>query len=590
VKESILAFLNKRWSLPKLERFGPAYRAMTLTEKAVFFVFVGLFALSAFSLVGRVNSAFLTPVPAYGGEFTEGRVGSPRFINPVLAVSDTDRDLTSLVYAGLMRPSAEGGMIPDLAERYEISDDGLSYTFFLKDDIYFHDGTPVTADDVEFTIQKTQDPILKSPKRASWDGVTVERVNAKEIRFTLKVPYGPFLENTSLGIMPKALWNESDSEQLAFSPLNTEPVGAGPYRMVKSEKSKTGVPTYYELRSFADYALGKPYIRTIKFRFYANEELLSNALVSGAIESAPSLSPQLVSELAKTLRDRTIMRESLPRIFALFFNQQEAGSLFTHKEVREALSLALPRQKIIENALLGYGTAIDSPVTADVLAPVPSDLSDEARLTAAKAVLEKAGWKLASSTGMYQKTVGKKVTDLSFAISTANTEELRAAAVVAKEAWTALGAAVEVKVFDGGDLNANIIRPRHFDVLLFGEIIGRDPDLFAYWHTSQRNDPGFNVTNYANSKVNRLTEEAREEADRTERLAKYRDAAIEIRKDAPAAFLYTPDFIYIVPDRIRGQKMGSISTAADRFMNIYNWHIETDHVWKLFLKYEDIRS
>ncbi|MCH7975051.1 MAG: ABC transporter substrate-binding protein, partial [Bacteroidetes bacterium] len=116
------------------------------------------------------------------------------------------RDLTALVYSGLLKATPDGGLVPDLAKSYTISNDGLNYTFVLRDDITFHDGEPITIDDILFTIEKTQDPTLKSPKRANWDGVAVTKINGQKIQFILRQPYAPFLENTTLGILPRHLW------------------------------------------------------------------------------------------------------------------------------------------------------------------------------------------------------------------------------------------------------------------------------------------------------------------------------------------------------------------------------------------------
>ena len=219
------------------------------------------FVVSSAALLWKVNQSFLLEFPAYGGQLKEGIIGSPRFINPILAMSDADRDMTSLIYSGLMKSDSEGNLVPDLAESYDISKDGLVYKFKLRNDAYFHNGGKVTADDVEFTINKTQDSALKSPKRANWDGVAVKKLNEREIEFVLKQPYSPFLENTSLGILPKKIWMNFDSDQFPFSLYNIEPIGSGPYKVNSLKKDSYGIPSYYILASFNKYASGAPYIK-----------------------------------------------------------------------------------------------------------------------------------------------------------------------------------------------------------------------------------------------------------------------------------------------------------------------------------------
>ena len=207
-----------------LDAFSPAARG-------VFIFFSGVAIVSSVCLVYLLNNSLLVAVPAYGGTVSEGVIGSPRFINPILAVSDSDRDLTSLVYSGLLRATSDGDYVPDLAQSYTISPDGLTYTFKLRPNATFHNGMKVTADDVVFTINKANDPALQSPERANWDGVTVAAIDAETVQFTLKAPYAPFVENLTTGILPKQLWQNVSDDEFSFSDLNTNPVGSGPFEV-----------------------------------------------------------------------------------------------------------------------------------------------------------------------------------------------------------------------------------------------------------------------------------------------------------------------------------------------------------------------
>ena len=134
-----------------------ALLAFNKKERIAFFALLCIFFVSAIVLLERMNQSFMIGIPKEGGSITEGVLGSPRFINPVLAYSQTDGDLVSLVYSGLMRKDTDGNLIPDLAEKYDISKDGLSYTFTLKKGVVFQDGKPVTADDIIFTVNKVKD-------------------------------------------------------------------------------------------------------------------------------------------------------------------------------------------------------------------------------------------------------------------------------------------------------------------------------------------------------------------------------------------------------------------------------------------------
>ena len=282
--------LFKRFDIRSAETAQKAFIHMSTGEKSVFFVFVFLMIFSVALMLGKINSYISIEKPKAGGELVEGVIGFPRFVNPLLASSEADRDLVALVYSGLMKATTEGLFIPDIASSYTLSENGLEYTFTIKDDVFFHDGTPVTSDDVIFTINKTKDSSIKSPKRANWEGVSVEKINDKQVVFILKEPYVPFIENTTLGILPKHIWGNINSEQFAFSNFNTMPIGSGPYMVNSVKRNSSGIPELYSLQSFNKYALGTPYIKKLTLHFFSNEKTLVNSFNNGNITSINSIS------------------------------------------------------------------------------------------------------------------------------------------------------------------------------------------------------------------------------------------------------------------------------------------------------------
>ena len=578
----------KHWNIPKSGAILKIISSFSITEKIIFYFFLCVLIVSSFLLLWKVNQSFLVEFPAFGGQLKEGIIGSPRFINPILAMSDADRDMTSLIYSGLMKSNSKGDLVPDLAESYSISKDGLIYKFKLKDNAYFHNGEKVTADDVEFTINKTQDSVLKSPKRANWDGVAVRKLNDREIEFALKQPYSPFLENSTLGILPKKIWANFDSDQFSFSLFNIEPVGSGPYKVKSLKKDSYGIPTFYTLASFNKYVFGAPYIKKLLINFYQNEKSLMDAFNKRDIESVSAISSQN-AELLKNENGLRIIRAPLPRIFGIFFNQSQSPVL-ANKEIREALNEAIDKDRIVAEVLNGYGIKIDSPIPADLIdgednAENQEDGKKEDSGSKSERVLAKlkdSGWKMNDKEKILEKKLKNETQQFRFSISTSNTPELKKVAEIAKEEWEKIGAQVEVKIFEAGDLNQNVIRPRKYDALLFGEIIGRDLDLFAFWHSSQRKDPGLNIALYANSKADKLLEDARKIEDKSERIQKYKQFEDEVAKDSPVVFLYSPDFIYVIPEKIKGYSIGQIITPADRFLNINEWYADTEKVWEIF--------
>ena len=572
--------LMRRYDLPKVSSLHKIIASLSPSERVLFWLLTAAFIFSTFIVFTQVNKETTSEVPVRGGTVREGVIGAPRFINPLLALSDTDRDLTTLIYAGLTRPTPSGELIPDLAERYSISEDGTEYRFVLRDDARFHDGVPITADDVVFTVIMAQDAVIKSPRRADWDGVRVEKINDREVLFTLDRPYAPFLENTTIGILPRHLWMNVPPQEFAFSTFNTQPVGSGPFKLNDISYNSSGIPTQYDLRAYKDYTLGRPYINKLLVYFYSNEEDLLRAYVSGTINNLSAISSATLSEILT--EDSELLQIALPRIFAIFFNQNK-NHVFADKNVRQALEVLIDKEYIVQTVLNGYGTAIDSPIPPGTIVNQQETLSQGAgdaseRRELAHTLLSDAGWEFDEETNQWND--GEQI--LAFSIATANTPELKRAAQIAATAWTEAGISVKVNIFETGDLNQNIIRPRSYEALLFGEVVGRGLDLFAFWHSSQKDDPGLNIANYTNSAVDDILAEARTISDKEERDELYLAFEEEILDDMPAIFLYVPDFLYVVPTKLKGVTIDIVATPSERFSGVHLWHTQTERIWYFF--------
>lgn len=571
--------------LPGKSQINLVFSSFSKKEWVIFGTLSIICVLSLLLILNNVNKSFMTAVPLRGGVVREGIQGSPRFINPVLAFSDTDRDLVAVIYSGLMRKNPNGDLVPDLAEKYEASKDGLSYTFTLKDGLYFHNGKTLDADDIIFTIEKIKDPLQKSPRKASFDGVTVEKIDEKKIKFSLKQPYASFLENMTLGIMPKAVWENSPLE---LNGANINPVGSGSYMIESIGKQSSGAIEYYKLSGFKKFVLGTPYIKTMTLRFYPNENEMIEALRGGAVDQASSVTPENAEGLSSD--GYRLESSALPRVFGLFFNQNQ-NQIFTNKTVVRAINDAIDKDQIVREVLSGYGATIDGPIPPnmdlDKKLKGGSAASREEAVKKAREALAKEGWKTGGS-GYLEKTKTEKkkkvTTVLEFSISTGNAPELVKSAELIKEDLGEIGIKVDIKTFEVGNLNQSVIRPRKYDALLFGEIINNQSDLYAFWHSSQRKDPGLNVAMYTSAKVDKILEDAFTTVDEVTRVKKYAQFEEEIRKDMPAVFLYSPNFVYAVKKDLKGLAMERITSPADRFSNIYSWYTQTDNVWKIFAR------
>ncbi len=553
-----------------VQTFSPGDRAIcyTLTVLVGMASLVGLYAL---------ERALLVEVPTYGGTLVEGEVGSPRFINPLLAISDVDRDLSVLTYAGLMGLSGSGKLVPVLAENYIISADGTTYTFTLREGARFSDGTPVTATDVAFTVKKAQDSGLKSPEYANWSGVSVETIDQHTIRFTLAKPYAPFLGLTTLGILPSRLWQNISNEEFPFSNLETSPVGAGPFKVAGISRDASGLIKSVVLAANADFALGRPYLDNIRFNFYSRAEDLANALASGAIENAYGVS------------NKGVLTAPYARVFGVFWNPSEK-QVYSRIEVRKALSLALDRSSIVSSVLGGYATAIIGPVPPGKGIKQASIPQSENTTAAAAKVLQSAGWTYDGSARLWVlkapakggSASGGKQTLERITLRTSNMPELKNVAGAVKADWEKLGIPVDIELYEPGDLSQNVIRPRKYEALLYGMVIGRDQDLYAFWDSQERNDPGLNIALYANKTVDALLEDARSSTNQALRSAALQKIEDIVAADYPAAFLYAPDFTYAIPGDLEGVVLPQIITPADRFATVVSWYRFTDAVWSFF--------
>jgi peptide/nickel transport system substrate-binding protein len=481
-------FSSIKKQIPSREEGKRLFRSFSTKEWVLFCALLIAILGSVISILISINNTFLTDVPKHGGSVSEGIVGTPRFVNPVLAISDSDRDLTMLVYSGLMRKNPDGILISDLAEKYSLSENGLEYTFTLKKDLEFQDKTPITANDVAFTIAKIKDPIIKSPKKANWDGVTTEVVDAQTIKFTLKQKYAGFLENTTVGILPEHLWKDLTPEEFGLSKQNINGIGSGPFLIKNISESNDGIPQYYELKTFKKFALGEPYLKTLFIKFYAGEKELIDALKNGSVDAINEITPSEAQKLENSRYE--ITTTPLPRVFGLYFNQTEAP-IFTDKNVRKAISLVIDRKAIIDNILSGYGTEINSPFPPRLLNREEISEGDKPHfdqdLAQAETLLKASGWNK-NSLGIWEKKDKKQTKTLAFSIATSDTPELKNTAMMIKDSLVAFGISTEVKVFEIGTLNQSIIRPRKYDALFFGQIVNHETDLYAFWHSSQRND------------------------------------------------------------------------------------------------------
>lgn len=535
-----------------------------------------IFTVGAFVFwVAVVYRAETKVAPQAGGQYIEGVVAQPRYVNPILSqTSDADADLVELLYAGLFDYDTTGALIKDMASDYVIAEDGKLYTVYLRRDIQFHDGTELTANDVVFTLRAIQDPAYKSPLRPNWLGVEVNAPDPYTVVFSLKKPYFGFLENLTVGILPKHIWENIPAERFTLADYNLiEPIGSGPYRYLDSDKDAQGNFLSYHLEAFPEYFAMTPYIERFTLRFYNDEESMIEAYNHDEILGIHSIRPEN-ENLLSPKKSARIFPLALPRVFAVFLNTNKSVAL-AYDEVRQALTQATNRQAVLDEVLGGRGIQVSGPFLPFMFGYDQNLRSVEYSVEEANKLLDEKGWVMGDGGVRSRDGVA-----LSFDLATPDWPELARTADILRDQWKDIGVQVEVKVLSQADLQQNVIRPREYQALLFGEGNMLDPDPYSFWHSSQKNDPGLNLAFFEEKRVDEILVEARETIDPVKRAELYQEFQAIIEREHPAVFLYSPEYLYVVSSDVQGIQAKNIATPNQRLSDLVTWYLKTKRVKK----------
>ncbi len=597
-----LVFSLAKSRIPKLKQLK--YFKRFLSNREIWIInFCALIVLvSSVFLVVRFYKSHLQVVPISGGEYIEGLIGAPKYINPLYAsVSDVDNDITNLIFSSLFKRGKNGELINDLAESYEISRDNKIYTFKIKQEVSWHNKSRLTVDDITFTFNCIKDKQYKSPWRASFTGVELEKIDENTVQFILAEPYAAFLDLLTFGILPQELWQQISADTANLAGLNLEPIGSGPYKFKSSVKDKkTGSIRSYNLISNENYYRDKPYINELSFKFFPGFEEAVASLNQGLIDGISYLPRQIKNEIAA--QDAlNCYQLNLPQLTAIFLNQK-ANSAISDKKVRQALVLAIDKNKIISEILGDEARLIDSPILPDSFAYNPEIKKYKYNIEEATELLDQAGWETAELTEddisqaeqdalsedekiklQAEKKLaigaGKwRTKDNEFLIlklTTVDNEENMQIAQAISEFWQEINIRTAVELIPANQIQSVIIKPRNFIALLYSEIVGADPDPYPFWHSSQIGESGLNITDYVNKEVDALLEDARLTSDIEARKEKYKKFQEIIAEEAPAIFLYSPTYTYVQSKKVKGFDVRNILIPRDRFANIAEWYVKT---------------
>ena len=392
------------------QNFGKNLSDILFIKKRIIFVFLGTLGIAIlifFSISYYFNHTQI--VPASKGKFIEGIIGQPRFINPLYIDNDIDRDLVELLFSGLFSYNENGIVVEDLVKSYEILENGKVYKFQLKDNIFWHDGEKITADDVIFTIEAAQNPDYKSALITAWYGVKAEKNSEKSFTIELKNPYASFLENCTIKILPKHIWEKISSDKIPLT-LATFPsnllVGSGPFKFqeLKFTENSTKLESII-LKRNTNYFFNPSYFSQIIFKFFSQEKDLIRAINSSEIDGTAFLAP-FNGKLFKN-NEYNLTSLVLPRYFALFFNLQKSKVL-SGKEVRKSLKTAVNKEAIKEKIFQNEAEIINSAILNKFFNLNPPSKNYEFNLQEASVLLEKTGFKL-TENGKREKIAREKI-------------------------------------------------------------------------------------------------------------------------------------------------------------------------------------
>jgi peptide/nickel transport system substrate-binding protein len=491
-------------------------------------------------------------MPAKGGSVTEGLVGQPNQLNPLFASDNlVDAQLTPLMFRGLLKYNDRQQLVSDLASSWQKSPDGKTYTLALGSHDW-HDGQPVTADDVAFTIKLTQDSAYHGSWSKSFTDVQVAVQDNRHIQLTLKEPYAPFTQSLTMGILPKHILDGKSIEQLERDPFNARPIGSGSLKF-QSLKVDDQTHRVTELRLTP---VGG-YLDSVAFSFYDTTEAMITDFKLGKIQLLGGTYDPTFDDLAdfpdKQQKSTLLKSQS----YGLFFNlhNQPMNDL----GLRQALAYAVPKNQLISEVLNGQAVALDGVFQPDFWA-----YSDRA---------EKYAYNEQTAKDIWAKVEAKPQT---IRLLIPDKPVYQQVGAMVGRAWQKLGLNVTVVAKSAEEMGDVVNAHQEYDIVLLGEQSDIDPDRYSTWHSTQMPPAGLNITGESNKRVDKALEDGRKDLSDQDRIHDYDLFQYYLAKDVPVIWLYQPKYVYIWSNKVKGVKLPSaFQDPQDRFASVNKWYVKT---------------
>jgi peptide/nickel transport system substrate-binding protein len=542
---------------------------------------LALAAIAVLLLSQQPIAQTLITQPTAGGLYIEGLVGQLGRLNPLLDYANqADRDVDRLIFSGLVRFDSKGVPQPDLAETIGVNVDGDVYNVTLRSGLLWHDGQPVTSDDVLFTIGLLQDPDMPlSPDlKELWQEVEVTAFDDLTLQFVLPAPFSPFWDYLSFGILPAHLLDGLSPAEIVDHSFNLEPVGTGPYRF-EQLLVEIGRVAGVVLNAVEEYYLDCPdveeqcpFIDQVVFRYFATSADAMAAYRAGEILGIGHITEDILAE-AMADPNLNVYTSRLPELSLVLFNLDNSAVSFLQDEaVRRALWQGLNRQRMIDTLLNGQAVLADSPIFPGTWAHFDEIQQITFAREAAISLLKSAGYTIPAEGGNVR--VNEEGARLEFEMLYPDDELHRAIAEYIQSDWRQLGVGVELVPLDYETMLAEHLDPRDYEAALIdlNLMASPDPDPYPFWHQAQVTG-GQNYSYWDDRRASEYLEQARVNPRIEERTRLYRNFQVHFSRELPAVLLFYPVYSYGVDAQVQGVRIGPLFEPGDRFLNVSEWFL-----------------
>ena len=509
-----------------------------------------------------------------GGVYVEGVIGNISTLNPLLAASEPEQAVSRLLFSSLYNYDVTGALHTDLAESMTVKDDKV-YTIKLRNAVW-HDGKKLTAEDVVYTINLIKNPQVRSPLRVNWLDISARAIDDSTVEFMLPAVYAGFSHALTFPVIPKHILQTVSPSSMREADFSSNPVGSGPFAVKRVQTSESTSSTdVVRMEPNTKYYGAVSTLSRLELRAYGNESLLVKAVNSGEVSAASGLSLSAADNI-KSKQYSTKHWLLNKGVYLLMNNRSQT---LQDARVRQALRYATDTSSI--RATVGDNVArLDTPILQSQIAQKLPAAPDH-NLDKAKALLKEAGWTY--NQGQWK---GKDGRPLAVAVTTSSgRDEYKKIVDVLKQQWSKLGVDVQLREIDTSSTTTSfvqsVLQPRDYDALLYELELGADPDVFAYWHSSQASASGYNFANYSNRTVDNDLVGGRSRTNSALRAAKYIQFVNQWLNDTPAIGLYQSVGSYVLNNGASiVEPRGSLNTMNDRYADVTTWSTGKASVYK----------